>query len=82
MAVDEPRDRAEPAAVDLLDVAVEPSGELAHAARRPRSSALAEDERVLDDVDLAERRAAQGRLVPRRRHELREVADEQPRARV
>ena len=39
--------------------------------------AVAEDERVLEHVDLAERGAAQRRVAPGRRRELREVADEQ-----
>ena len=41
--------------------------------------ALAEDVRVLDHVDLAERAPAQRRAVPAGGRDLREVADEQPR---
>ena len=77
MAVDEPRDRAEPAAVDLDDLAVEqPAGRAC--APPPRStSPRAEHVRVLEHVDLAERGPAQRRLAPRGRRELREIADEQ-----
>ena len=51
VAVDEARDRAEPAAVELLDVAVE-RRQLAHRAHRLDRPAVAEDVRVLDRVDL------------------------------
>ena len=71
------RDRAEPAPVELLDVAVERT-EVGHPADRSDPPVLAEDVGVLDDVDLAERRAAKGRFRPRRGGELREVADEKP----
>ena len=80
VAVDEARDRAEAAAVDLDDVAVE-RRQVAHAPDRLDRLAAAEDVRVLEHVDLAERGPAQRRVAPGRRRELREVADEQ-RARV
>ena len=78
VAVDEPRDGAEPAAVDLLDLAVEPRPQLAHRTDGGDSPVLAEDVRVLDDLDPAERVAAKRRLAAGGRRELCEVADEQP----
>ena len=65
MAVDEAGDRAEAAPVELLDVAVE-RPEVAHPADGRDPAVLAEDVGVLDDVDLAERRAAERALPPRR----------------
>ena len=53
MAVDEPRDRDQAASVELVEVA-EPSGEVPHRARRRDPAVLAEDVRVLDDLELAE----------------------------
>ena len=76
VAVDEARDRAAPPPVDLLHVAVE-RPEIAHAPNRHDPRPLAEDERVLDDRDLAEERPAQRRCVAGRRHELPDVADEE-----
>jgi hypothetical protein len=58
VAVHEPWDRAEPAAVDLLDVSVERS-EVPHATDVGDSPTVAEDERLLEDVDLAQSRPTQ-----------------------
>ena len=66
-----------PAAVELLDVAVE-RGEVAHPPDGGDRAVLAEDVRVLEHVHLAERGAAQGCAASRGRRELGEVADEQP----
>ena len=76
VAVDEPRDRAQPAPVDLDDVAVE-RRQVAHAPHRLDRVAGAEDVRVLEHLDVAERGAAQRRLTAGRRRQLRQVADEQ-----
>src|SRR5205823_12713645 len=76
VAVDEAGDRAPSPPVDLDHVAVE-RRQVAHAADRADRVAVAEDERILDDVDLAERRSAQGRAATRRCRDLREVADEE-----
>ena len=76
VAVDEPRDRAEPPAVDLDDLARD-GGQVAHAPHRLDRVAVAEHVRVLDDVDRAEIAPAQRRVRARRRRKLREVADEQ-----
>ena len=60
VAVDEPGDRAEPATVELLELAVE-RGQVAHAPDRRDRVAVAEDERVVDHVDRARAsRAASG----------------------
>ena len=56
VAVDEARDRAEAATVELLEVAVERS-QVAHAPDRRDPVAVAEDERVVDHVDRGELRA-------------------------
>ena len=80
VAVHEPRDRTTPGAVDLLDRPLE-ALEVAHLPRSPDAPALAEDEGVLEHLDAAESFPAEGRLVPCRGHELREIADEQPRGR-
>ena len=79
VAVDEARDRAEAAPIDLDDVAVE-RRQVAHAADGGDRVVLAEDERVLEDVDLAERSPAKRRTAAGRRRDLREVADEQRHA--
>src|SRR5262249_28590260 len=76
VAVDEPRDRDEATAVELFDV-VKGSGEVTHSPDRRDAAVLADDIAVFDDVDLAERRAAEGRAGAGRADELREVADEQ-----
>ena len=76
VAVDEAGDRALPAAVDFRHVAIE-RREVAHPPHRGDRAALAEDVRVLDDVDAAEVRAAQRRVQSRRRRQLGQIADEQ-----
>ena len=75
MAVDKPGNRAEPPSVELFDVAVD-RPELAHRADRLDHAAAAEDVRILEHVDLTERRAAERRTRSGRSRELREVADE------
>ena len=82
MAVDEPWDRAEAAAVELLDVAVE-RPEVGHPAGRGDPPVVAEDVRVLDHVDVAEAVPAQGGAsrAPPGVGELREVADAASRLR-
>ena len=80
MAVDEPRDRAEARAVEVLHLALEPA-EIAHAARGRDPPALAEDERVLEHLDAAERVASERRAGPRRGRELPEIANQEPRGR-
>ena len=77
VAVDEAGNRAQAATVQLTDVAVE-RRQVAHAADGLDRVARAEDVRVLDQLDLAERRLAQGCVDPGRRGHLHEVADEQP----
>src|SRR5207248_655904 len=57
VTVDEPRDRTATAAVDLLDLSVEP-WQITHTADGLDRRAHAEDVRVLDHVHLAERAAA------------------------
>jgi hypothetical protein len=79
VAVDEARDRAEPAAVDLDDIPVE-GPQIAHPPHRVDRVAREEDERVLEDVDLGKRSAAQRCVASRGCRELCEIADEQPRA--
>ena len=83
VTVDETGDRAEPAPVDLLDVAAE-RPEVAHAPRGLDPLAVAEDVRILEDEHVAE-----GAPAPRSRHAgrsrrcgLGEVADEQARQRA
>ena len=79
VAVDEARDRAQAAAVELVDVARE-RPEVAHATKGLDLAAAAEDVRVLVHEYVAEVATANGRRRARRRRgELREVADEQPR---
>ena len=75
VAVDEPGDGSAAAPVQLLDVAVERI-EVAHAADSGDPPVLAEDERVLDDVDGPHcLPPADRRLRPCRGDGLREVAD-------
>ena len=78
VAVDEPGDRAAPAAVELHDLAVE-GPQVAHPPHRLDRLAGTEDVRVLEHLDLRESLSAQRRVASGRRRELREVADEQPR---
>ena len=63
VAVDEPGNRAEPGAVELLDLAVDRL-EVAHPPDRGDRLAAAEDVRVLDHVDRAQVGAARGPRVP------------------
>ena len=77
VAVDEARERAEPAPVELLDVAVQ-GAELAHPPHLGDAAVLAQDVAALDDVDAAEIDSPQRRARARRGHDLLEVADEQP----
>ncbi len=78
VAVDEPGNRAQSASVELLHVAVE-RRQVAHATDGLDRAARAEHVRVLEHVDVAERRSAQRCLASRGRRELSEIADEQPR---
>ena len=77
VAVHEPWDRAETTAVELLDLSVERS-EVLHATDLGDAPAVAEDERILEDVDLAQSRAAQRGVGPRGGDDLRQVAEEHP----
>ena len=79
VAVDEPGERAEAAAVELLDLAVE-RRKLGHRPDRLDPPVAAENEGVLDHVHLAERGAAQGRAGSGGRDRLSEVADEERHA--
>ena len=79
VAVDKARNRAQPAAVELRDVAVE-RRQVAHPPDGLDRVAGAEDERVLEHLDLAERRSSQRSLGSGGRRQLREVAQEQARA--
>jgi hypothetical protein len=76
VAIDEARDSAQPAAVKLGDLTAEPA-QVAHPAGCRDPAVLAENERILDDIHLAERLPAQGHLVARGGRELREVANEE-----
>ena len=77
VTVDEARDRTEPAAVELDDLAVQ-GGQLAHPTRRLDRVAAAQHVRVLQQLDLPECRTAQRRVTAGRSRELREIADEEP----
>ena len=77
VAVDEPGDRAEAAAVELAYVAVE-RRQVAHAADGLDRVARTQDVCVLDDVDLAQRGSAKRRVAAGGRGDLREVANEHP----
>ena len=76
VAVDEPWDGAEPAPVELDDVALQ-AAELAHGADARDEAALAQDERLLDRLDASEVRAAERGALTCRGGELREVADQE-----
>src|SRR5204863_261694 len=76
VAVDEPWDGAEPAPVELDDVALQ-AAELAHGADARDEAVLAQDERLLDRLDASEVRAAERRALTCRGGELREVADQE-----
>ena len=76
VTVDEPRNRREPAAVQLLDIAGE-RRQVAHRADLLDDPALDQDIRVLEDLDRAECRPAKRRSGARRRRQLGQVANEQ-----
>ena len=76
VAVDEPRNRAEAAAVDLLDLSSE-GRQVTHTADSLDRLTRTEDVRILDHVHLAERAAAQRRRSARGTCNLGEVADEE-----
>src|ERR1700693_2672652 len=77
VAIDEPGHSTDDSAVELLDLSVERL-ELAHPADGRDPPRFTEEIRVLHDLDVAERLSAQRRVAPGRRHELREIADEEP----
>ena len=77
MAIDEPRHRAKPATIDLLDVPCE-RRKIAHPADRLERAVPHEDERIFEHVHVAESAAAKRCLRADRRHHLGEVADEEP----
>ncbi len=77
MAVDEARDRAEPAAVELLDLVVE-WGEVAHPADGLDPSVRAQHVGGLDHIDEPQLSATQGCAPTRGSGELLEVADQEP----
>ena len=79
VAVDKARDRAQPAAVELREVTVE-RRQVAHPPDGLDRLAVAQDEGVLEHLDFAERRSAEGSPPPGRRRQLREVAEQQARA--
>ena len=81
VAVDEPGDRAEAAPVELDDVAVE-RGRSRHPADGDDRVAVAEDVRVVEPLDVAERAPRSGAPRAGRRRQLLEVADEQARRRA
>jgi hypothetical protein len=74
VAVDEPRDRTEAAAVQLVDVTVE-RRQIPHAAYGRDATLLTEHERVLEQDRLAQGSPSQRRRRARRRGELLQVAD-------
>ncbi len=78
VAVDEPRQRAEAAPVELVRLAVE-ARQVAHPPDGADAVAVAEHVRVVDHLHCAEGAAAHGRTVARGRDELAEIADEQAR---
>jgi hypothetical protein len=77
VAVDEARDRAHFATVHLDDVVVE-CRQVRHEADGLNRVPVAEDERAVEHLDLAERGAAQRRVRSGGRRHLRQIADEQP----
>ena len=76
VAVDEPRNRTQPATVDLLDFPAQ-RREVAHCPNGGDTALLAEDVRALDDVDGTEVGSPERRWPRSRRRNLREVADEE-----
>ena len=81
VTVDEAGDRAAAGPVELDDLAVE-RGQVAHPPDGLDRVAAAEDVRVLEHVNRAERGAAQRCTGARRGRELRKVAEEQARRRA
>ena len=77
VAVDEAGDRAQPASVELDDVVAD-LGHVGHAPDRGDAVVRTEDERVVEPIEIGERAATEGRVPPRRRDDLAEVADQQP----
>ena len=77
VAVDESRNGAESAPVDLLDLVVD-RAEVAHAPDRRDSLIRTEQVRVLEHLDLREGAPAERRSAAGRADELGEVADEEP----
>ena len=75
VAVDEPRDRRQAAAVHLEHV-VRDVFEVGHPPACDNRAVLAEQERILDDLDFAELLAAQRCLPAGGRRELCQVSDE------
>jgi hypothetical protein len=75
VAVDEPREPAQPAPVELLDVAGDRS-ELGHAPERLHLAVAAEHVGVLEHRHVAQHRAPQRRRGGRRRRQLRKVANQ------
>ena len=77
VTVDEPRDCRQPAAVELLDLAVD-RADVCHAPDLCDSPVLAEDVRILEHVERPQRVAAQRRILSGRARDLREVANQEP----
>ena len=77
VAVDEAGDGRQASPVELLDLSVEPA-QVPHAPDAFDATADTEDVRILEHVQLAERRAAEWRGRARRRRELAKVAHEEP----
>ena len=76
MAVDEARDRAQAACVELIDLALD-LREITHPSDAGNGSVLAEDIGILDHVDLPQVRAAQRTVATGRSRDLNEIADQQ-----
>src|SRR2546426_2728492 len=81
VAVDEPGNGAQSAAVELHDVAGQ-GRKVAHETDGLDLPALAEHEGVFEHVHLAQRLPAQRRTAARRRDQLREVANQETRGNV
>ena len=77
VAVDQTRDRGQAAPVELLDLAVE-RPQITHRTDLRDAPVLAEDVGVLDDIHRSKRRPAERSTGSRGRHDLREVANEEP----
>ena len=78
VAVDQAGHGAEPARVELVDLAVQ-RRQILHPADGLDDAVPAQDVRGFENVDLAEGRAAKRRIVSGGCRELAEVANEQPR---